>query len=160
MKFNKLKKGLMVLSVCMLSLGAVACNKTEEVKNVNLEEVANTINTPELMNEQSVMVVDPKEHYLFEEVKDSIEDGFMIQAMINVKLNDVFVIKTSNPDAVMETIKKYKEESLRSFGDGYGGEDNITSVANSKLEKVGNYVYFIATVNSEEIENKLLETLK
>ena len=159
MKFSKLKKSLMIMGVCVLSLGAVACSK-EETKVVDLVQVQDVINTPELMNEQSVGVTDPKEHYIFEEVKDSIEDGFMIQAMMNVKLNDVFVVKTSNPDVIKEKIEDYKTNNLKMFGDGYGGEDNITAVANAKLDQVGDYVYFIATKNSDEVEAKLLEQLK
>ena len=102
----------------------------------------------------------PQESYIFESVKDVIEDGFVSQAMINVKLQDVMLIKTSDVDAVEKAILDYKENSLRSFGDGYGGEDNVTAVAESKLVKKDGYVYFIATPNSSEIESKLLELIQ
>ena len=42
--------------------------------------------------------------------------------------------------------------------DGYGGEENATAVADSILESVGDYVYFIATNNAKDIESKMLET--
>ncbi len=46
------------------------------------------------------------------------------------------------------------------FADGYGGEDNATAVADSILESVGDYVYFIATNNAKDIESKILEMIK
>ena len=107
--------------------------------------------------EDSSFEMPAKEHWIFESVKDKIEDGFVSQAMINVRLQDVMLVKTDDMDAVEKAILKYKEESLRSFGDGYGGEDNITAVADSKLVKKDGYVYFIATKNADEVEKKLLE---
>ena len=43
--------------------------------------------------------------------------------MINVKLQDVFVVKTDNVEKVKQAIEEYKTNSLRMFADGYGGED-------------------------------------
>ena len=36
----------------------------------------------------------------------------------------------------------------------------LTSVADSKLESVGDYVYFIAAPNANDIEAKILEMIK
>ena len=80
--------------------------------------------------------------------------------MINVKLQDVFVVKTDNVEKVKQAIEEYKTNSLRMFADGYGGEDNATAVADSVLESVGDYVYFIATPNVKDIEAKILEMIK
>ena len=70
------------------------------------------------------------------------------------------LIKTTDMDAVEKAILDYKENSLRMFGDGYGGEENITAVADSKLVKKDGYVYFIATPNASEVEAKLLEIIQ
>jgi hypothetical protein len=59
-----------------------------------------------------------------------------------------------------KAIEDYKTDNLRMFADGYGGQDNATSVANSKLESVGDYVYFIAAPNANNIEAKILEMIK
>jgi hypothetical protein len=80
--------------------------------------------------------------------------------MINVKLQDVFVVKTDNVEKVKKAIEEYKTNNLRSFSDGYGGEENATAVADSILESVGDYVYFIATNNAKDIESKILEMIK
>lgn len=109
---------------------------------------------PQISDETSV-----QEHWMFESVKDVIEDGFISQAMMNVKLQDVVLVKTSDADAVEKAILDYKENSLKMFADGYGGEDNATAVAESKLVKKDGYVYFIATPNASDVEAKLLELI-
>ena len=55
---------------------------------------------------------------------------------------------------------KIKENSLRSFADGYGGDENAKAVSNSILGNKGDYVYFIATSNAKDIEAKILESIK
>ena len=61
---------------------------------------------------------------------------------------------------VKKAIEEYKTNNLRRFSDGYGGEENATAVADSILESVGDYVYFIATNNAKDIESKILEMIK
>lgn len=160
----KLKK--IILGMALLSSGAVmvGCNNGEVEQSLvkedlNMDEVKLNLLESGLLEESTFQSV-AKDHWIFESVKDVIEDGFVTQAMINVKLQDVFFIKTTDVDAVEKAILEYKENSLRTFGDGYGGEDNITAVANSKLVKMGEYVYFIATKNADEVEAKLLELIK
>ena len=104
--------------------------------------------------------MDAKEFYVFENIKDNVKEGFVLQAMMNVKLQDVFVVKTDDVEKVKQAIEDYKTNNLRMFADGYGGEDNATSVADSKLESVGDYVYFIAAPNANNIEAKILEMIK
>ena len=60
---------------------------------------------------------------------------------------------------VKKAIEEYKTNNLRRFSDGYGGEENATAVADSILESVGDYVYFIATNNAKDIESKILEMI-
>ncbi len=80
--------------------------------------------------------------------------------MINVKLQDVFVVKTDDAEKIKSAIEDYKKDSLRSFGDGYGGEENATAVSNAILKSEGEYVYFIAAPNASDIEAKILEVIK
>ena len=81
---------------------------------------------------------------------------------MNVKLQDVFVVKTDDVEKVKQAIDEYKSNdmSFKMFADGYGGEDNSTSVADAILESVGDYVYFIAAPNASNIEAKILEMIK
>lgn len=161
----KLKKSMIAVAL-LAGVGMVGCTNKEEVsqeselkKDIVMEDVQKGLVESGLLTDAS-MQMPAKEHWIFDSVKDSIEDGFVSQAMINVRLQDVFFIKTNDMDAVEQVISKYKEESLRSFGDGYGGEDNIKAVANSKLVKKDGYVYFIATPNADEVEKKLLELIE
>ena len=41
---------------------------------------------------------------IIENVKDDIKEGFILQAMINVKLQDVFVVKTDNVEKVKKAL--------------------------------------------------------
>lgn len=148
------------LLLVVLTMSFVGCSNKAEVKDVAVEDIKAAINNETLLSIQPVGELDAKEFYAFEDVKDSIKEGFVLQAMINVRLQDVFVVKTDESDKVKQAIEKYKTESLRAFSDGYGGEDNATSVANSTIESVGDYVYFIAAPNVEEIEAKILEMIK
>ena len=159
-----------LIPIALLFGGAVmvGCTNKEETQ---VEQVA-TIKQDLVMDDVVVQLKESgvllqqsietpvKDHWILESVKDVIEDGIISQAMINVRLQDVILVKTSDMDAVEKAILEYKENSLRSFGDGYGGEDNITAVAESKLVKKDGYVYFIATPNASEVEAKLLEIIQ
>ena len=148
------------LFLLVLTIGLVGCSSKSEVKDIPVSDIKEAINNETLLTIQPISDVDAKEFYAFENVKDSIKEGFVLQAMINVKLQDVFVVKTDNVEKVKQAIEEYKTNSLRMFADGYGGEDNATAVADSVLESVGDYVYFIAAPNVKDIEAKILEMIK
>ena len=153
-------KKLLVLFSLVLSVGLVGCSSKSEVKDVPVNDIMNAINNETLLPTQPVAEAPATESYIFESVKDSIKEGFVLQAMMNVKLQDVFVVKTDDIEKVKSAIETYKENNLRMFADGYGGEDNITAATESILESKGNYVYFIATTNAKEIESKILEIIE
>ncbi|MBQ3421273.1 MAG: DUF4358 domain-containing protein [Romboutsia sp.] len=153
-------KKLVALFSLVLTLGLVGCSSKSEVKDVPVNDIKSAINNETLLPIQPVADVDAKEFYAFENVKDSIKEGFVLQAMMNVKLQDVFVVKTDDVEKVKQAIEDYKTNNLRMFADGYGGEDNAKAVADSVLESVGDYVYFIATPNVKDVEAKILEMIK
>lgn len=153
-------KKLIALFSLVLTLGLVGCSSKSEVKDIPVSDIKSAINNETFLTIQPISDVDAKEFYAFENVKDDIKEGFVLQAMINVKLQDVFVVKTDNVEKVKQAIEEYKTNSLRMFADGYGGEENATAVADSVLESVGDYVYFIATPNVKDIEAKILEMIK
>ena len=153
-------KKLIALFSLVLTLGLVGCSSKSEVKDIPVSDIKSAINNETLLPIQPISDIDAKEFYAFENVKDDIKEGFVLQAMMNVKLQDVFVVKTDNVEKVKQAIEDYKTNSLRMFADGYGGEENATAVADSVLESVGDYVYFIATPNVKDIEAKILEMIK
>ena len=153
-------KKLLALFSLILTIGLVGCSNTSKIKNVPITDIKSAINNETLLTIQPVSDVDAKEFYLFENIKDNIKEGFVLQAMMNVKLQDVFVVKTDNVEKVKQTIEDYKTNNLRMFADGYGGDDNATSVSDSVLESIGDYVYFIAAPNVKNIEAKILEMIK
>ena len=153
-------KKLVALFSLILTLGVVGCSSKPSVKNVPVVDIKTAINNETLLSIQPVSDVDAKEFYLFENIKDNIKEGFVLQAMMNVKLQDVFVVKTDNVEKVKQTIEDYKTNTLKMFADGYGGNDNAASVSDSVLESVGDYVYFIAAPNVKNIEAKILEMIK
>lgn len=163
MKLNKSMIALALLS----GVTMVGCTNKEEVfveqqeeKVVSVQDVKSGLLESGLLVKGGGETIDAKEHWVFEEVKDVIEEGFVSQALINVNLEDVFFVKTTDMDKVEEALLKYKEESLRLFGDGYGGEDNAKAVAESKLVKENGYVYFVATANANEVDAKIQELMK
>lgn len=153
-------KKLISLFSLILTLGLVGCSSKSEVKDIPISDIKAAINNETLLTIQPISDVDAKEFYAFENVKNDIKEGFVLQAMINVRLQDVFVVKTDNVEKVKQAIEEYKTNSLRMFADGYGSDDNATAVADSILESVGDYVYFIATPNAKDIEAKILEMIK
>ena len=153
-------KKLISLFSLILTLGLVGCSSKSEVKDIPVSDIKAAINNETLLTIQPVSDVDAKEFYAFENVKNDIKEGFVLQAMINVRLQDVFVVKTDNVAKVKQAIEEYKTNSLRMFADGYGSDDNATAVSDSILESVGDYVYFIATTNAKDIEAKILEMIK
>ncbi|MGX4598613.1 DUF4358 domain-containing protein [Faecalimicrobium sp. JNUCC 81] len=153
-------KKLLVLFSVLLSIGLVGCSSKSDVKDIPVEDIKKAVNNETLLPITPVSDTDAKEFHAFENVKDNIKEGFALQAMINVKLQDVFVVKTDDVEKIKSAIEDYKENSLRMFADGYGGEENSKAVSNSILESKGNYVYFIATSNAKDIEAKILEVIE
>ena len=154
-------KKLFLLFTLILSLGIVGCSSKEsKTKDISVEDIKNSINNEETLQIQPILDLDAKEFYAFENIKDSIKEGFVLQSMINIKLQDVFVIKTNDTENIKSAIEDYKENSLNLFEGGYGGDENATSVSNSILKSKGDYVYFIAAPNASDIESKILDIIK
>ena len=101
-----MKKLLAIVSL-VLTLGLVGCSTKSEVKDIPVDEIKTAINNETLLTIQPVAEADAKEFYVFENVKDNIKEGFVLQAMMNVKLQDVFVVKT---DDVEKAIKLYQSK--------------------------------------------------
>ena len=78
-----MKKLLTIVSL-VLTLGLVGCSTKSEVKDVPVSEIKTAINNETLLPIQPVTEVDAKEFYAFENVKDNIKEGFVLQAMMNV----------------------------------------------------------------------------
>lgn len=160
-------KKILIPMALLLGGVMVGCTNKEDApveqtltikKDLVMDDVALKLKEGDLLPESSDEIP-AKEHWMFESVKDVIEDGFVSQAMINVRLQDVILVKTSDVDAVEKAILEYKEKALRLFAGGYGGEENEVAVAESKLVKKDGYVYFIATPNASDVEAKLLELI-
>lgn len=157
-----MKKLLLICSL-IFTFALVGCSSESNesnVKDVPVNDIKEAILSEKLIDVEQLNEMDAKEFYGLESVKDKIDEGFMLGAMINVKLRDVIVVKTSDAEAVTKALEDYKTNSLKMFADGYGGEDNIESVSNSILKTVGNYVYFIATPNASDIETAILKVIQ
>lgn len=150
--FKKIIASVILIGSMSLATG---CNGASSNDSLDVNDMKTKLNDSKVLT-QKPMETPAKEHWMFEDVKDKVEDGFVSQAMINVHLQDVVVVKTTDTDAVVKSIENYKENSLKLFAGGYGGDDNATAVADSKLEVVGDVVYFIATPNVEEVEKAML----
>lgn len=153
-------KKLLLLFSLILTFSLVGCSSTPKVKDVPVSDIKNAIISEKLIDVEPLNDIPAKDAPALSSVKDKIEEGFMLQAMINVKLRDVIVVKTNDTEAVIKALEDYKENSLKLFADGYGGEDNVSSVSNSILKTVGNYVYFIATPNATDIEKTILSLIQ
>lgn len=155
-------KKLLALFSVLLSISLVGCSSKSSVKDVPIDDIKNVVNNETLLPIQPIADNNAKEFYVFENVSDNIKEGFALQAMINVKLQDVFVVKTDDVEKVKSSIEDYKTNSLKMFADGYGGDENANAVSESILESKGDYVYFIATSasNAKDIEAKILEVIK
>ncbi|MGL4877263.1 DUF4358 domain-containing protein [Paraclostridium dentum] len=138
----------------------VGCSSKSDIKDVPVSEIKDAILKYNLLDVEPLNDIPASEFHALSSVKNDINEGFMLSAMINVKLRDIIVIKTDNPEVIIKTLEKYKDNSLKLFADGYGGEDNMESVSNSILKTIGNYVYFIATPNADEIEKVILNTIQ
>lgn len=158
-----MKKTLLILSL-VLTLGLVGCSSksSNEYKNVSASTVEKAITSSDLLVEQS-MTYDINDFEYFNDIKESITEGFIIRAAMNVFLEDVIFIKTSNAEDAQkayDALESYKESMIiRPFGSGYGKEENATRAANTIIEKKGNYVYLISAENAEDINNLIIDTI-
>ena len=86
-------KKLIALFSLVLTLGLVGCSSKSEVKDIPVSDIKSAINNETLLPIQPISDIDAKEFYVFENVKDDIKEGFVLQAMINVKLQDVMLLR-------------------------------------------------------------------
>lgn len=153
-------KKLILMCSLIFTFALVGCSSEPKIKDIPVNDIKEAILSEKLIDVEPLNDIDAKEFYGLESVKDKIDEGFMLGAMINVKLRDVIVIKTSDVESVTKAFEDYNTNSLKMFADGYGGDDNAESVSNSILKSVGNYVYFIATPNASEIETTILKMIQ
>jgi hypothetical protein len=154
-----MKKFLILFSL-ILTFSLSGCSSETKTKDIPVSEIKDTIISQKLIDVNPLNDIPAQDAPALSSVKDKIKEGFMLGTMINVKLRDVIVVKTDDSETVMEALNDYKENSLKMFADGYGGEDNIESMSNSILKSVGNYVYFIATPNASDIETTILNLIQ
>lgn len=172
-----MKRNLILTSTLIMTLSLVGCGQkntdpsansneiTEQTQQTttsvaSMDDIKSTILTTDLLRTPFDEAIDAKESFIFGEVADKIEEGFVSQAMMNVKFQDVIVVKTSDVETIKTTIEDYlASDIVKPFQDGYGGDDNIEAVNNAILSSTGDYVYLIATPNAKDIESKLLEVL-
>lgn len=166
-----MKRILIVLSL-ILTMGLVGCSSGSEFKNVSVSDIKKAIESSNLLLENS-MDFEFKDNKFgskddafgnfdyFNDILDKVKEGFIIKAAINVRLEDVIVIKTDDADAIYTALEGYKKDMIdRLFGLGYGAEENADIAANTILEKKGNYVYLISAKNAKSIEEKIMEVIK
>ena len=175
-----MKKSLLVTSSLILALGITGCsnNSTNNVESnkeetsINhvmddkdtttqkLSEIKSLIEAEGTLQLPSMPLESITDVYFLSELSDVITDGVAYQAGMNVHLQDVMVIQTSDVDAVKDAISSHLEsDSIKHFEDGYGGEQNIDSVKNAVVNNIGNYVYYIAAPNSTQIEEAITSVL-
>ena len=151
----KLKRSLLTAMIAISAFSLIGCSSNKEVSMTDIQ--AGIVKEEILPIAKSE--IDAKEWWPLAEVKDKIVEGFASVALMNVKLQDVAVIKTTDTQAIVDALETYQEESYKLFAGGYGGEDNATAVANAILEVKGDYVYFIATPNASDVEAELLKII-
>lgn len=154
-----MKKTLFLVFLLFTFLLA-GCSSNSNIKDVPVSEIKDAILKNNLLDVEPLNDIPASEFHALSSVKNDMDEGFMLSAMINVKLRNIIVIKTDNNEVVLKALEKYKSNSLKLFADGYGGEDNMESVSNSILKTIGNYVYFIATPNADKIEKVILNTIQ
>jgi hypothetical protein len=154
-----MKKFFLLFSL-ILTFSLSGCSSESKAKDIPVSEIKDAIISQNLIDVNPLNDIPAQDVPALSSVKDKIKEGFMLGAMINVKLRDVIVVKTDDSEAVIKELNDYKENSLKMFADGYGGEDNIESISNSVLKSVGNYVYFIATPNASDIETTILNLIQ
>lgn len=132
-----MKKILLVLSL-VLTFSLVGCSSTNEFKNVSTADVEKAILESELLVENP-MSADVMEFDYFNDIQDSIEEGFISRAAMIVALEDVVFIKAideENAAKVLSTVESYKQDMvMRGFADGYGKPENATRAANTIVEQ-------------------------
>lgn len=173
--FNLNKKLLLISTLSLpllfgsLFVGCTNQNNTDSsnssqiqntVKNVNFTDLEKTITESNLLTCKA-MTLEAKDFPAFTDIQDKIESGYTSRALINVRFEDVVVVKTSDTKAVIDALNSYlKSDTVKLFADGYGSAENAKAVQNAKIEAVGDYVYFIAAPNANELEELILNSLK
>lgn len=155
-----MKKIILMLSL-VLTMGMVGCSSkgSSEYKDVSVSQIQKAIESSSDLVEDS-MPYDISNFDYFNDVQDKISEGFIIRAAINLRLEDIVVIKTEDPDAIYTTLENYKEDMIvRPFGAGYGAEENADYAANTIVEKKGNYVYLVSAKNAANIEKTILSVI-
>ena len=155
-----MKKILLTLSL-VLSFALVGCSSNSEYKDVSVDSIKEAVVSSGLLVEDTLPDAPTLDQFeYFNDIKDDITEGFISRAALILRLEDVIVIKTDNPDSVYTALEGYKVNMIdMAFGGGYGAPENADIAANTILEKKGNSVYLVAAKNATEIEKIIVDTI-
>lgn len=123
--------------------------------NSKLSKLGEKLIKKDSLNPDLVYNIDVEYDYKFESFKDTIMDHFAITSSSMDNLQEVFVVQSTDPNLVYKEFGKYKDTLISNKN-----KNNEQIVEDIKLDKVGNYVYFIAAKNSTKIEKSLLDEIK
>ncbi|MGL5329575.1 MAG: DUF4358 domain-containing protein [Peptostreptococcaceae bacterium] len=162
------KKFLKMLIVPFMALTIAGCSNEKQDLSLNMDELKETISTEEYLDIQPLATLDLGKgegidfpFVELQEVKDNIQEGFALTAMMNVHFQEVVVVKTDDVEKVTTALQAHLDAAKKSsYADGYGGEHNITAIANGVVGSKGDYVYFIAAKNVDKIKETIESSIK
>ncbi|MEF9991060.1 MAG: DUF4358 domain-containing protein [Romboutsia sp.] len=156
-----MRKILLILAL-IFTMSLVGCSSKSDYKDVSVSSIQKAIESSNLLLEQPLSI-DIIESDYFNDVDEKITEGFIIRSAINLRLEDIIVVKSDfeNIDEIYNALSSYKDNMIiKSFGSGYGSEENANISSNTILDKKGNYAYLVSAKNAKEIEEVILNLIK
>lgn len=168
-----MRRILSCIFVFVLIISAVGCGKSAdlEILDVSTKEIMTKINKgiaeesglgEEMLDEngnlkryQIVDLTSEEENpfLLFEYSKDDLDEGFINQALINIKSDEIIVLKAkdkSNVEALKEALENEKERNMKIWENYL--PDQREKVENTIIKTKGNYLLYVTNDYAEKVE--------
>ena len=133
---------------------SIETQESSSYEENSLSSLGKALEEKNILSIKPIYTIDPMYDYRFENIKDYIINSHIITSSSTQKLQEVYIIETSDTEIVYAELEKCKASMEENKND-----DTEKALSKAILNKKGNYVYLIVSDNAPKIEKYILKHL-
>lgn len=146
-----MKKIMMIFTMCLLVVSGCS-SKGNDVKDVKLKDLMDTVLTDEAYEIPATMEIDDETlKNVYQISPDDVEQHAIAFPLMNVQATELIMIEAK--DGKLDTVKKALDARMKTLEETWGQylPDQLELVKNHKVIEKGNYMIIIIADKAEDI---------